>query len=235
MTYKLFKIDDAGDIHYDKAEYKLIPEFYEIMNRLIGVKGDHDGRKKLHNKRELMYIFYMADWTSSNIFAFLPKNEKHEKAVIASRLDNDYEPDEAVTAAINKYKEIQRSYVPTARILFSIQRNLMQTSRYLENLETQNEFYYNELEVLKEKLLHADDDDKLLIASQIASFNKIIAENSQWVMNATKKIQTSLKEMKEMEKIVREEEAEKKIKKGGESVNDREDPDYLKNKIWNQN
>jgi hypothetical protein len=233
--YKLFKIDEAGDVHYDKAEYKLIPEFYEIMNRLVKGKGDYDGRKKLYNKRELVYIFYMADWTSSNIFAFLPDKERHEKAVIASRLEEDFEPDEAVIAAIDKYKEIQREYVPTARILFALKRNLMQTSRYLENLEAQNEYYYGELATLKEKMIHADEEDKLTYASQISSYNKMIADNSQWSMSATKKIQNSLKELKDMEAMVREEEAEKKIKKGGNQVNHREDPDYLKHKIWNQN
>lgn len=101
----LFDIDEVTKLPIPKAELLLVPEFKEINRRSRPIDGDSDGRKKVHNYKELGYIYFVGKWDSR----FKLKSVKDKDAEVKKllKLPDEWIPDEVVKAALNIYIDLQ--------------------------------------------------------------------------------------------------------------------------------
>jgi len=70
----------TGELEINIGSVYYVPDIAIIMTRLKPSMEDTGGQLKIHNKKEMMYIFYMADWTSVNYLQSLPDDIRHDKA-----------------------------------------------------------------------------------------------------------------------------------------------------------
>lgn len=148
--FQLFTKDSDGEVVVNKEVLLLIPAFKKVASRLMKVEGDHDGRKKLRNKQELAYIWFMCDWESP--LMPLPDFERGVQAIYMAGLPNDWKPDEEVDRAKEFYIETQETANPEVKLLTEIRRTLNSSSIIVEFI---NERIARSIEELK----NGDIDD----------------------------------------------------------------------------
>jgi len=95
MKCRLLTITDDY-VGVPSPEGSLINEFKVIIDR-------DDSENKLMASKELAYIYYMVDWESP--YASTAKESKSE-SIINSLFEQEWKPDDAVSAGIEKYKEL---------------------------------------------------------------------------------------------------------------------------------
>jgi len=65
--YKLWDVNDDGDLVFDIQEVKLIPEFKALWHIRYNVNKDSEGKKKLWNEEAFKYVWFMEDFRSPYI------------------------------------------------------------------------------------------------------------------------------------------------------------------------
>lgn len=117
----IFKVLPDGTVEFEEDFIFQIPELRKIRKRVVTCKGDHDGRKKVRNYQELMYVFYMGDWTEKNVYREITNlDERSDKARIAAKLPIEWTPDEDVQTAIKVYADILISSDSSVNLLMSL-------------------------------------------------------------------------------------------------------------------
>lgn len=89
---------------YPTPELVEIEAFKSLINRDKGQKGDYRGDKKLRATRELAYIYHCIHHDSP--YANEHYDLRAEKVKEDVFLDEKWEPDELIEAAMKKYKEL---------------------------------------------------------------------------------------------------------------------------------
>src|SRR3954469_4009803 len=97
MAFKVFDIDEQDEIII-RPEVLQIPEFETIWNR-DKTKG------KLIARRELLYVWFMAEPTSPG--ANFDPELRESEARLNSKLSIDWEHDHDIESAIVKYNEFK--------------------------------------------------------------------------------------------------------------------------------
>ena len=124
---KLFVINFMkGTLEINKDEVREIAEFKAIIERDKGgkIKGDIDGRKKRFAKKELYYVYIMADWF--NMYAILNDSRRHQRALEETGLIaiEGWKPDEVIEAAIAKYRVDMVELSPIAKTYLHSRQSL---------------------------------------------------------------------------------------------------------------
>lgn len=102
---RIFNILDDGKIVLD-AHVKEFKVFKELSKRLLKCEGDHDGRKKLMNLKELTFIYHVGYFDSRYT---LEDDEGIHSLKIRLDLDSNWEPDVLVEEGIKLYEDLQKT------------------------------------------------------------------------------------------------------------------------------
>jgi hypothetical protein len=105
MNIRLFNLE-GNKVTLARAEIGLYKEFNAILRRDRGSEKDADGRKKYHALREFHYIYLVGDNESNLIKKGLTGKELKEHAKLEAGLEDAWKEDDLITAAIEKYKEL---------------------------------------------------------------------------------------------------------------------------------
>lgn len=116
-----------------------IPQFKKLWARTIRIKGDSDGREKLQNKKEFMYLYFMENLSKKNPFRVLPEEARHLEAVKAADLDVNFKPDSLLLECCAIYAKHIIDYTPTLKFLAQMEQTILQMQRQVDILRKQNE------------------------------------------------------------------------------------------------
>lgn len=136
---RLLKVND--DLTLDIVPEVLeIPEFKAIVKRTKKCKGDNDGRLKIMAKKELAYVFHMAS-DEGPYFSYEPK-ERHQRLANDLFEDHKWTPDQEVTDAIAKFKELNQT--PSSKTVATIINALTKANKIVNGLIDEIEKNFDE-------------------------------------------------------------------------------------------
>ena len=210
------------EINLDSVYY--VPEMGAIMRRVKPTKDDEDGRKKLLNRKELIYVFHVADWSSNNFLHALTDDERLTKAKEVAKLPVDWKCDKVVNAAINAYIEIQQKYIPSAKMLITLKRGLMSLSVYYDNLQLQNNRLTTRLTELSNATFGTDSKLNVELINETELVNGLLAQNAKTILDGISKLEKAHNDISAFEKKVRTEETKALEIIGGGKPYNREIP-----------
>lgn len=124
---ELFTIDEKTRVAKPNPELLMLLPFKELMRRLRRVEGDSDGREKLHNSRELAYIYYAVKFCDTK-----EDEDKYKKMV---GLPEDWEPDDVVKQAMDYYRETQ--YTPAIESVKLIKESIRNLNSFISQANQQ--------------------------------------------------------------------------------------------------
>ncbi len=108
-------------------EALLIPEFKDIYSR-------DKSKDKAKAIQQLSYVYFIADYKSPYVSSLSPDALKRVVGKDFMKKE-DYEPDSKVSAAIDKYKELQRT--PSMLLLDASLQTVHNLTDYLQNVNLQ--------------------------------------------------------------------------------------------------
>lgn len=164
---RLFEIDIETKLPTASAEARTIKEFYDILRRRSPMDGDADGRKKLLNEKELAFIYFSVNYDSR--FKLLDGDIKKEAIKELLGMPKNWEPDQLVLIAIDKYNDTQ----------------ITESSKTVQTMSSVLKHIQSQLETLEQGM---EQDRRLSVKDM-----KDVLEISTSLPNALK----SLKEAKE--------------------------------------
>ena len=122
---RLFNLKERNVIISPEA--LLIPEFQDIWKR-------DKAKNKLKAMRELSYVYFICDYKSP-YRASLTLNRLEATVAKDFMKDESYTPDSKISAAIDKYKELQ--VTPSMRLLDASLKTVHNLIDYLQNVDLQ--------------------------------------------------------------------------------------------------
>jgi hypothetical protein len=130
---QLFEVGEDFQVTLNKEWIGLFPQFAKLLVRSKKCKGDSDGRKKLHARREFTYIYFMLD-PRSPLFEW-PEDDKHKNALQYAELTNDDIKDGAVQEAFAVYSALADKASRAMRTYRSGLKSMDSLDKYLEKLD----------------------------------------------------------------------------------------------------
>jgi hypothetical protein len=200
---KLFTFKD-GVLTLYKDEIALYPELNSILVRDKGSVGDSDGRKKLQAWKEFMYLYMICDYYSYPNQKGLTEREAHMYGIKEAELPKDWIPDKVILDAMDFYVEANES---VARELNKeLVASFKNSSRVVKKLR-------NETEALLAK--------PSLTAVEVGQ----LTDMQNTLLDIAVKLPKNLKALQESADLIKKEEQEGEIGRGGDMVLDSQDPD----------
>lgn len=218
-----------GEVKINRDEVNTITEFAVLAKRPTSMEGDADGRKKKLNLLELLYVRYMADGRLSkgSIYAAFEDKERSRKIKEDIGLPRDWKPDAFVKNAIRKYIEIMEYYLPSVKVLNSLERGLMTSARSIDYTVEQVNELYNTIDEMKREL-KADAalsrDEKVIALSGINDTLNSINSTIINLLKMSASIPNVLETVKNLQASVWEQEEKGRALKGNKTKGNREDP-----------
>ena len=222
---ELLTFDESGNLVINRQEVLLITQFAVLFKRRKGMTGDSEGREKKLNTLEMAYVKYMADaLLDNNLYAAFEKPERSKKIIADIGFPADWQPDEAVEAAIEKYIEIQETYAPSAALLNSMQRGLKTSSRSVDAFASQMNVVLKQVEKKVEDIMtsNAGLDDAAVAA--INTLNSVAFNNMDRLIALSSTLPKALESIEKLSVQVKKETGKSKHLKGGQEKGRREDP-----------
>lgn len=125
----IFEIDEKDRLPKPTAEALTIPQFRDIWKRQQKINGDHDGRKKVHNTRELSYIYFMTVYDSR--FKLLSEKERIKGVKKLVELEETWEPDLLVLEGLKVFEDLQKTEsTELAEVISTTVQNLTEFIRH---------------------------------------------------------------------------------------------------------
>lgn len=206
--FPIFSYDKRSD--EVKINNEIILEldcFKKVWTRKNPSKGDSDGSKKLSNKKEFMYIFFMADMTDKNPYRSYNEEARHEAAIKDCGFSSHWVPDNLVRSCMAKYQELILSGTPTLKFLVEAEQAIRQAAEHLEILRKQNDEYLEWMK--KEKFV---DQEKLVnMQNNLGLFFSLIGRVADINTQRSK-----------LEKVFLEESQSAETARGGRKIGNRE-------------
>lgn len=216
MTFELFVFDSQRDeIIIDNAIMFEIGALNKVWTRKSVMKGDEKGEKKLLNKKELMYIFFMANWTKKNPYRAEGDVKKDKEARAACDFPTGWKPDVVVLDAIEMYKRYVIDSTPTLKFLVQLEEAILQTADQLEMIKHQNE-------VLLNSLKEAEHSVEATVA--LGPMMVTLRENLKMMFSMLKDVKAANTERKSLEKDYSDEMEGSGRITGGKKLGNRENP-----------
>lgn len=199
---KLF-VYKEGVLSLYKDEILLYPELSAILTRDKGSLGDSDGRKKLQAWKEFTYLYMICDYSSHPNQHGMNELEAHKYAIDIAGLPDKWIPDSVVLAAMDFYVNTMTSVAKeVAKELLASFKN---SARVVKKLR--------------------DTTNALLDKSTLNSIESgQLADIQQTIMAISTSLPKHLKALKESEDLIKKEEKEGIVGRGGEVVADSQDP-----------
>lgn len=105
--------------------------FYDLWRRVRKIDGDHDGRRKIHNLKELGYIYFQGKYDSR--FKMMEDKEREEKIRSITGLPLDWKPDTLVEKCLEEYKNTQ--VTQSSELVSSLEGIAGALTSYLKNIK----------------------------------------------------------------------------------------------------
>jgi hypothetical protein len=200
---KLFTYSE-GKLSLDREEILLYPALKRILDRDKGSPGDSDGRKKLQAWKDFTYIYLICDYASYPNQKGMNAKEAHKYAVDLADLPNDWLPDKELCIALDFYHDANET---VARELNKeLIASFKNSSRVVVKLREQTE-------ILLEK--------STLTSVEITT----LTEMQGTLLNIASKLPNQLKSLKESNNLIKEEEKEGEVGRGGFVIPSSMNPD----------
>lgn len=209
-----------------------LTEYKVILERDRGSDGDSQGRKKIMAFKELLYVKLLGDaFTYINQGGYSEK-ESHNFACKDARLPNEWKPDEAVKAAIGKYKEMQEMSMPTLSAVKTTRRGLKLSETIaktiIKNIENTIELYESKInETTTFEVIGGTGEKKqepVNVLNETAIVNALLTQLDNLTKMATK-IPQLQRGLEELEEKLSKERAGTGIGRGGRKIGNRAEPD----------
>lgn len=108
MEQLLLKFDTTG-LPIMNVNMRAIPTYKKVMERVLKVEGDADGRRKKQNIKEMafihLYTHFQLDEKNPNPYWKKSPEERFEKLKLDLGMPKDWKIDDELQAAIDLYKE----------------------------------------------------------------------------------------------------------------------------------
>lgn len=153
----LLKLDVSGLPIYN-PEIKTIPVFRKIAERLRKIEGDHDGRKKRQNIKELAFIHLYTSYEllPGKVNNYFFKYNDEDRLLILKRdmeFEDSWSIDEDLQLAINLYRERQVQNIDTDFLEAGLHA-ARQTTNYFnmvdyQKVDTKGNLLYKPLDVMR--------------------------------------------------------------------------------------
>lgn len=227
---RLFVINQKkGILEINKDELREIKEFRVILERDKGGKvlGDHDGRKKYFARKELYYIYIMAD--PFNMYSILNDARRHKRALEETGLISieGWKPDKAVKEAIVEYIAGMHELSPVAKAYLNSKKALDNIG---DDIALLND-YSNELrEKIRIARICTEDedrfeDDKQQASKALGGLMDKLSINNKEVFNLTSTLPDRMEALEKLKTKLSKEDTERDEVIGGGGTFRREDPD----------
>ena len=222
---ELLTFDESGNLVINRQEVLLITQFAVLFKRRKGMTGDSEGREKKLNTLEMAYVKYMADaLLDNNLYAAFEKPERSKKIIADIGFPADWQPDEAVEAAIEKYIEIQETYAPSAALLNSMQRGLKTSSRSVDAFASQMNVVLKQVEKKVEDIMTSNAGLDDVAVAAINTLNSVAFNNMDRLIALSSTLPKALESIEKLSIQVKKETGKSKDLKGGQEKGRREDP-----------
>ena len=224
---KLFIINQSkGTLEINRDEARETKEFRVIIERDKGgkVKGDSDGRKKLFARKELYYVYIMADWF--NMFAILNEKRRHQRALEETELIRveGWKPDKAVIEAIEAYRKGMVALSPIAKAYINSRKALDALG---DDIELLND-YGNDLRIkIKDAKVIIDsmqeyDEDKKKAETALSAYLSKLSANNKEVLHLTNTLPERIDALEKLKTKLSKEDSERDEVIGGGNTYRRE-------------
>jgi hypothetical protein len=132
-AHNLFEFNQqTGLVQLNREWVGLVPEFKEILTKSKGVKGDNDGRKKLHATRIFTFIYMLVDFKSP--LRNMDGKEKYKQALRSAELE-EADITAQVKEATAVYEMYQENSARSLRSLKSMRTSLDRADKYFEKVD----------------------------------------------------------------------------------------------------
>jgi len=187
-----------------KDEILLYPELNAILSRDKGSVGDSDGRKKLQAWKEFTYLYMICDYASYPNQKGMNEQEAHKYAIDIAELPEKWIPDKVILDAMDFYVDANMSVAKeVAKELLASFKN---STRVVKKLR--------------------DTTNVLLDKSSLNSVESgQLADIQQTIMAISTSLPKHLKALKESEDLIKKEDKEGIVGRGGEQISDSQNPD----------
>jgi hypothetical protein len=174
----------------------------------------------------LMYIYLMNDYNSE--LDGLPINEKHEKAVVLSKIDlakfPNFENTKVMKDATAYYNMIYEALNPQIKLYRALKRSLHTADKAVGTLIDRIENNLNNITKRQEQLANKTNPTPEELIIDISP----ILSDLQSLISLSKGLPDTIASIDSIFNSIKEEEIIDSTMRGGTSVGNRENPDYLK-------
>lgn len=224
---RFFIIDaKAGTLKINKKEAREIAEYKVILERDKGgkIKGDLEGRKKELAKKELLYVYIMAD--PFNSYQVLEDKERVEVAKRITGLNMiKWKPDEVIENAIDRYREDVK-LSPTGLSFINSKKALKSIGEDVELVKELSDVIRKEIYNIKKEIAETKEEEKLKnLNEKLNTKVNALVNNNKEVTGLIKKIPELQDIISRLSNIVADETNEKRKALGDREIGNREDPE----------
>jgi len=226
---KLFTVNiSKGTLDLNRDEAREIKSFREIISRDKGgkVKGDADGRKKLFAKKELYYVYIMADWF--NMYAILNDKRRHQRALEDTGLIRieGWKPDQLIEDAILAYRNDMHELSPIAKAYLNSRSALDALGEDIALLNEYGTDLRNKIKDAKKIASDMDEygEEKQKAEQALSSYLTKLNQNNKEVLNLTNTLPDRIDALDKLKVKLSKEDSERDEIIGGGHVHRREEP-----------
>lgn len=221
----LFTIE-GDQLVFNKDEALYIDEFYQIYKRKKTMVGDQDGRRKKMAILELLFVKKMASLLfSDSIYIALPDERRIKTIAKDVGLPKSWKPDKQVMKAVNKYREMIKTLIPTAATLVALEQGMMVSSDALNVMTNNISEEIENLNRLKKIAKRSDlNEDKQAYISSLTETSKTLSKLIMDLMKIGKGVPETISNVEQLRVVVSKEVNNARKKKGGKDIGRRENP-----------
>jgi len=225
---KLFIINHAkGTLEINKDEARETKAFRDIITRDKGgkVENDASGRKKLFAKKELYYVYIMADYF--NMFAILNDKRRHQRALEETgliRVDG-WKPDKFIDEAILAYRKGMRELSPIAKTYLNSRAALDALGDDIALLNDYSNDIRQKIKDAKDIINHIDEysEEKQKAEQALSSYLTKLNTNNKEIFNLTSNLPDRIDALEKLKTKLSKEDSERDEIIGGGTVYRREE------------
>jgi hypothetical protein len=216
MTFEIFHFDSIRDeLVIDNPVMLEVGALKEVWNRKSKMLGDEKGEKKWLNKKEMMYIFFMANWTKKNPHRNESDIDKDRKAREDCEFPKGWSPDRIVMEAIDQYINTVINATPTLKFLLQVEQTVMQAADQIEIIKNQNEVLLRTIKSQNVSTESAIDMNTIML---------VIKQNLNMMFDLLAMVKKANNERKGLEKELSDEIEGTMNIKGKRKIGNRENP-----------
>lgn len=215
--FELFSFDSKKDeVVIDNAIMLEVPGLNKLWSRKRVSKGDTDGRNKVLNRKEMMYVFFMASPSKKNPYRAISEEQREKAARKDCNFETGWSPDQLVQQCVTAYYDYIINYTPVARFLVELEQTINQAATHVTNIRLQNEALQTAITKTASTGLTPAD------AVSFQGSMQVVQVNLNMLFAVISSVEQATKRKTALEKMLREEEEYADRITGGKTLGNRE-------------